>query len=67
MSDLPRDDGSWRVLPQDYLTRRPATYSSSRRPGSVYVAMRDGVRLAVDLYLPCDFVSTPSATMSVCR
>jgi len=54
MSDLPRNDGSWQVLPQDYLTRRPTTYSSSRRPGSSYVTMRDGVRLAVDAYLPSD-------------
>ena len=54
MSDLPRNDGGWRVLPQDYLTRRPTTYSSSRRPGSCYVAMRDSVRLAVDVYLPSD-------------
>ena len=32
MSDLPRDDGGWRVLPQDYLAQRPATYASSRQP-----------------------------------
>ena len=54
MSDLPRNDGGWRVLPQDYLARRPPTYSSLRRPTSFYVAMRDGVRLAVDVYLPSD-------------
>jgi putative CocE/NonD family hydrolase len=52
MSDLPRQDGSWQLLPQDYLARRPATHAASRRPASQYVAMRDGVRLAVDLYLP---------------
>ena len=62
MSDLPGNDGAWRVLPQDYLTRRPATYSSSRRPGSLYVAMRDGVRLAVDIYLPLDPTGTALAT-----
>jgi uncharacterized protein len=54
MSDLPRNDGAGRVPPQDYLTRRPATYASSRRPRSSYVTMRDGVRLAVDVYLPSD-------------
>ena len=54
MSDLPRNDGGWRVLPQDYLARRPPTYSSLRRPTSFYAAMRDGVRLAVDVYLPSD-------------
>jgi putative CocE/NonD family hydrolase len=52
MSDLPRDDGGWRVPPQDYAARRPAEHQVSRRPASCYVAMRDGVRLAVDLYLP---------------
>jgi len=54
MSDLPRDDGGWRMLPQDYLAQRPSTYASSRQPRSCYVAMRDGVRLAVDVYLPSD-------------
>lgn len=53
MSDLPRNDG-WRLPPQDYLTRRPAVHSSSRRPRSSHVTMRDGVRLAVDVYLPLD-------------
>src|SRR5262245_51117578 len=52
MSDLPRNDGSWQLLPQDYLAQRPSKYSSSRKPSSLYVAMRDGVRLAVDIYLP---------------
>jgi putative CocE/NonD family hydrolase len=52
MSDLPCNDGSWQVLPQDYLARRPGKYSASRTPTSLYVAMRDGVRLAVDVYLP---------------
>ncbi len=61
MSDLPQNDGAWRVLPQDYLTRRPAVYSSSRRPSSLYVAMRDGVRLAVDVYLPSDSGGAPVA------
>src|SRR5438477_7817542 len=61
MSDLPRNDGSWQILPQDYLARRPTTYSSSRRPRSSYVAMRDGVRLAVDVYLPLDSAGTAIA------
>jgi putative CocE/NonD family hydrolase len=54
MSDLPRDDGSWRVLPQAYLAKRAATYALSRRPASCYVTMRDGVRLALDVYVPMD-------------
>ena len=51
MSD--RDDigNAWRVSPTDYLQRRPATHSVPE-PSSCHVTMRDGVRLAVDVYLP---------------
>jgi len=52
MSDLPQTEAGWHVLPQQYLERRPAVHSSSRHPASCYVAMSDGVRLAVDVYLP---------------
>ncbi len=50
MSDLPNT--GWRVLPQAYLDKRPTPFSGSKIPASRYVAMRDGVRLAVDVYLP---------------
>lgn len=48
-----RDDlgHAWRVSPSEYLARRPATYAIAP-PRSCYVAMRDGCRLAVDVYLP---------------
>jgi hypothetical protein len=59
MSDLPQN--GWRLPPQDYLARRPATYSSSREPVSCYVTLRDGVRLAVDIYLPSDSDGTALA------
>ena len=51
MSD--RDDlgRAWRVSPTDYLKQRPATCAIGK-PTSCYVTMRDGVRLAVDVYLP---------------
>ncbi|MGV3571307.1 MAG: CocE/NonD family hydrolase [Ramlibacter sp.] len=51
MSD--RDDlgGAWRVSPTEYLQRRPATHAIGA-PASRYVAMPDGVRLALDVYLP---------------
>jgi len=52
MSDRPGNDGSWLVTPQDYAARRPADYRVSRQPTSCYVTMRDGVRLAVDVYRP---------------
>ena len=48
-----RDDlgGAWRVSPSEYLTRRPAAHAVGA-PRSTYVTLRDGVRLAVDVYLP---------------
>jgi len=60
MSDLPRSDGAWRLLPQDYLARRPPALTSSRRPVSLYVTMRDGVRLAVDVYVPPEAQPLPA-------
>lgn len=51
MSD--RDDlgQAWRISPTQYLEQRPATHKVGA-PASTYVAMRDGVRLALDWYLP---------------
>lgn len=51
MSD--RDDlgQAWRISPSDYLKRRPAAYAIGA-PSARYVTMRDGVRIAVDTYLP---------------
>jgi uncharacterized protein len=48
-----RDDlgRAWRVTPTEYLQRRPATHAVPV-PTSQYLAMRDGVRLAVDVYVP---------------
>jgi len=51
MSD--RDDlgHAWHLSPTDYLKTRPATFTTGA-PSSRYVTMHDGVRLAVDVYLP---------------
>ncbi|MBO0749833.1 MAG: CocE/NonD family hydrolase [Porphyrobacter sp.] len=51
MSD---DDGrgnAWKITPSQHLARRPATHRVPK-PLSLYLAMRDGCRLAVDIYLP---------------
>src|SRR5688572_28641427 len=52
MSD--RDDISkaWKVPPSQYIAGRPAEHALPKQPFSSYVAMRDGVRIAVDVYLP---------------
>lgn len=43
---------AWSVSPQQYLQRRPTQYRASDPPASTYIKMRDGVRLAADVYLP---------------
>ncbi|NML48179.1 CocE/NonD family hydrolase [Ramlibacter sp. G-1-2-2] len=48
-----RDDlgQAWQLPPSRYLHQRPAPYGIGA-PAACYVTMRDGVRLAVDVYLP---------------
>ncbi|MBT2326559.1 CocE/NonD family hydrolase [Variovorax paradoxus] len=52
MSD--RDDAStaWNVPPSEYLSRCAPQFDLPAAPTSVYVTMRDGCRIAVDVYLP---------------
>lgn len=52
MSDLDRGTTAWRTPPSAYIASRPSPWSVPARPLSVYVTMRDGVRIAVDAYLP---------------
>ncbi|MBI3516528.1 MAG: CocE/NonD family hydrolase, partial [Proteobacteria bacterium] len=52
MSDRDTRGEAWRVPPSAYLAERPAEFALPAKPRSCYVAMRDGVRLAVDVYLP---------------
>jgi len=44
-------DAAWVVPPAAYAASRPAAHAVAP-PASAYVAMRDGVRIAVDVYLP---------------
>jgi putative CocE/NonD family hydrolase len=53
VSDSDRDSTAWRVTPSSYLATRPAR-GIVARPRSLYIAMRDGCRLALDIYLPAD-------------
>jgi hypothetical protein len=52
MSDSDHNGAAWAVSPSQYLTGRPATFTLPERPVSHYVEMRDGCRLAVDIYVP---------------
>lgn len=51
MSDRDESGHAWRISPSEYLKQRPVPFSVTA-PASSYVAMRDGVRLALDVYLP---------------
>ncbi len=52
MSDSDEHSRAWKVSPGAYLASRPAEHALPPLPFSLYVPMRDGVRIAVDVYLP---------------
>jgi len=52
MSDQDDLSAAWQTPASRYLATRPTPYRVPRLPFSVYVTMRDGVRIAVDVYLP---------------
>lgn len=52
MSDSDLAGNAWKLPPSEYLLRRPALYEAPSAPQSQYVTMRDGCRIAVDVYLP---------------
>jgi len=51
VADAVRLGEGWRVSPADYAKTRPTAYAVGA-PLSLYVTMRDGCRLALDVYLP---------------
>ncbi len=53
MSDGDRNSAAWRITPSAYLDTRPAVGRVGRRV-QIMSTMRDGCRLAVDVYLPPD-------------
>lgn len=52
MTDLDTAGNAWKVPPSRYLAGRPPEYRCPTAPRSQYVVMRDGCRIAVDLWLP---------------
>ncbi|WP_019936425.1 CocE/NonD family hydrolase [Bordetella sp. FB-8] len=58
ISDL---SAAWHLTPQQYATTRPARYSVPI-PLSRYLTMRDGCRLAIDVYLPSPLDGVPATT-----
>jgi putative CocE/NonD family hydrolase len=61
MSELDPQHRAWRETPNAYLARRPAEHRCPPRPFSLYVPMRDGCRLAVDVHLPAEPSGAPLA------
>ena len=51
MSDNDARSPAWKITPSEYLATRPGTYTIGT-PVSRYLTMPDGVRLAIDVYLP---------------
>lgn len=52
MSDSSNGSTAWSTTPHAYLEQRAPAYDSRRLRKSCYVEMRDGVRLALDVYVP---------------
>lgn len=63
MSDSDAGSTAWLVPPTQYLENRPPRFGLPKQPRSVYVTMRDGCRLAVDVYLPQPDAAHPPATL----
>jgi putative CocE/NonD family hydrolase len=63
MADNDTHGQAWRVPPSAYLDTRPPEFSRPEKPFSQYRAMRDGCRLALDVYLPQKFRTTPPAKL----
>ncbi|SOE73250.1 putative hydrolase, CocE/NonD family [Burkholderia sp. OK233] len=52
MSDRDDKNSAWHIPPSLYLATRPAEFDLPSTPVSRYITMRDGCRLAADIYLP---------------
>ncbi|WP_439548866.1 CocE/NonD family hydrolase [Falsiroseomonas sp.] len=61
MADSDGDSPAWQVAPGDYMARREADFTLPPVPQSRYLRMRDGCRIAVDLWLPHEPEGAPAA------
>lgn len=52
MTDKDKSGTAWKVTPSEYMATRAKAFTVPKEPVSVYVTMRDGCRLAADIYLP---------------
>ncbi len=51
---------AWNKGPTEYLAGRLPQYTAPSTPRSCYVVMRDGCRIAIDVYLPQGSASSPA-------
>ncbi|MBC3421423.1 CocE/NonD family hydrolase [Pseudomonas wayambapalatensis] len=52
MSDADIGSVAWRLPPSEYLARRERDFTVPSAPASQYIAMRDGCKIAIDVFLP---------------
>ncbi|MFC3127259.1 CocE/NonD family hydrolase [Pseudoroseomonas globiformis] len=52
MSDSDHGSAAWHVAPSDYAAARAAGYALPAAPESRYLTMRDGCRIAIDVWRP---------------
>lgn len=52
MSDTPKNSPAWRIDPETYLANREVTHKVPTCPASRYLTMPDGIRIAIDVYVP---------------
>ncbi|MBO1077858.1 CocE/NonD family hydrolase [Roseomonas haemaphysalidis] len=52
MSDRDQDGAAWRQAPSSYAASRPPEFALPPAPVSRYLPMRDGCRIAADVWLP---------------
>lgn len=52
MSDRDESGTAWRLAPADYAARREAPFALPAAPDSRYLTMRDGCRIAIDVWRP---------------
>ncbi|MGG5890487.1 CocE/NonD family hydrolase [Falsiroseomonas sp. HC035] len=52
MSDRDHSGTAWRLAPSSYAASRAVEFALPEAPASCYLTMRDGCRIAVDIWLP---------------
>lgn len=52
MSDADSGSVAWKLAPSQYLAKRNEDFEKPGKPVSHYIAMRDGCKIALDIFLP---------------